>query len=316
MSAVTELTSLRMARAPRLDVLLDTDLGNDIDDVLAIKLLATLQRLGYLNLRGVMLSNGCRESLAYANALLTDCSLACPIGFNLAAPAGSADRYAYLERDFPQSPHRQLFDLTDPGECRRFLEAARADQLIMIGPATNIPLLRAADPMLPGRLSIYSMAGNLRYDVPEFNVLTDPHAFVALLDSSFRSVRVCDFSLGDMLFFDFCAIEALEQQRRESLLTRSYRSFRSEPYDRQLWDPCTVLACATRDDTIFRWSQAVIGVNVETSVTYLNPPAPAGGLACGSVEVASLQPSANLLVKLFLYELMLGLSYSPFTPTN
>lgn len=169
-----------------LPVLLDTDIGSDIDDAVA---LAYLLRQPGCELLGVTTVTGEPEKRAsLADAV---CQAAgrteVPIHVGTELPRLIAPRQ-------PRAPHTEA--LTDAWPHRTFGKEntaidflrrtihARPGEitLLTIGPLTNIALLFALDPEIPGLLKQMVMMGGWYYTrsaeghVSEWNILCDPHA--------------------------------------------------------------------------------------------------------------------------------------------
>lgn len=165
-----------------LPVLLDTDIGSDIDDAVALAYLLRQPRCDLLGITTVTGEPEKRASLADAI-----CQAAgrrdVPIHVGLKDPLLVP----------PKQPHAPQFEaLTDQWPYRRFDAAptvidflretirARPGEitLLAIGPLTNIAVLFALDPQIPGLLKHLMMMGGWFFDrpAPEWNIANDPHA--------------------------------------------------------------------------------------------------------------------------------------------
>lgn len=165
-------------------VLLDTDIGSDIDDAVC---LAYLLAQPECDLLGVTTVSGKPEARAkLASALCRAAGRSVPIYPGaprpLLGPARQpeAPQAAALERwphdiDFPRGEAVEFLRRTiraHPGEVT----------LLAIGPMTNVALLFAADPEIPALLAgLVMMVGVFTNEVAgagplEWNALNDPHA--------------------------------------------------------------------------------------------------------------------------------------------
>jgi len=165
---------------------LDTDIGNDIDDAVA---LAYLLRQGRCNLVGVSTVTGPvadRARIASAVAIAAgreDLPIYCGYGETLSGPG---------QPDCPQAEmlggveHRDDFAADPQAALAALSAAARARPgeltLLTIGPLTNAARFFQADPELPKLLKrMVLMAGHFHPDHPsqhgaEWNALCDPEA--------------------------------------------------------------------------------------------------------------------------------------------
>jgi purine nucleosidase len=167
-------------REPR-PVLLDTDIGNDIDDAVCLAYLLAQPRCDLLGITTVTADPVARAKLA--SALCRVAGKPVPIfpgaAESLAGPSlqGPPPQAAALAK----WPHETSFPAGEAVEfLRRTIRANPGEvTLLTIGPLTNVALLFAADPEIPRLLrSLVLMAGAFTADPagPEWNVHCDPHA--------------------------------------------------------------------------------------------------------------------------------------------
>ena len=178
--------------SPPIPVLLDTDIGTNIDDSLA---LAYLLRNPQCDLLGVTTVSGdvarraacadviCRE--AGRDDVPIHCGAPGPL---LSGPGQAAVPLYPAIAHHPHRPDRA------PGTAIEFLRSAIRDRpgevtLLTLGPFTNVALLFALDPGIPSMLrSIVSMAG-VYYPherTVETNVLIDPIAAAMVYQATAR----------------------------------------------------------------------------------------------------------------------------------
>ena len=161
-------------------VLLDTDIGSDIDDALALAYLLKEPRCELLGVTTVSGEAGLRAEM---------CSAVCRHAGRGDIPVHAGCDRALLA-DIPQKHAQQAAalgawprDTFAPGNTAlEFLRATiRANPgevtLIAIGPMTNVGLLFAADPEIPALLkSLVLMCGKFYGAGGEWNAYNDPHA--------------------------------------------------------------------------------------------------------------------------------------------
>lgn len=165
-------------------ILLDTDIGSDIDDAVALAYLLAQPRCELLGITTVTGEPEKRAMIASAQ-----CKLA---GKEIPIYPGAADPLLIAQRQ-PQAPQAAKLDKwahdTDfpKGEAIEFLRhTIRAHPgeitLFAIGPLTNIALLFHSDPEIPSLLKqLVLMCGvfrgmNWQGEPLEWNAILDPHA--------------------------------------------------------------------------------------------------------------------------------------------
>ena len=167
---------------PSTPVLLDTDIGSDIDDALA---LAYLLRQPRCELVGITTVSGEPQK----RAMLADAVCQAggrediPIHAGTSAPLLAEQRQPHA----PQSaalasgdwPHREFAPNTAIDFLRGTIHARPGEiTLLAIGPLTNLALLFALDPSIPSILKELVLMGGWYFDrpQPEWNIRCDPHA--------------------------------------------------------------------------------------------------------------------------------------------
>ena len=167
---------------PTIPILLDTDIGSDIDDALALAYLLRQPRCELLGITTVSGEPQARASLADA---------VCRAGGRTDIPlhAGTAAPLLVHQNQphAPQSavlasgnwPHQKFAPNTAINFLRETIHAQPGEiTLLAIGPLTNIALLFALDPDVPYLLKEIVLMGGWFFDrpQPEWNIRCDPHA--------------------------------------------------------------------------------------------------------------------------------------------
>jgi len=168
----------------REKILLDTDIGSDIDDAVC---LAYLLANPDCELLGITTVTGQAEMRAQMASVL--CQVAgkeVPIYPGVEAPLLVEQKQKIAQQTIAASrwTHQEKFPQHQAIEfLRRTIHAYPGEvTLLTIGPLTNIALLLASDPEIPGLLKrLVSMCGVFANKTPgagllEWNALVDPHA--------------------------------------------------------------------------------------------------------------------------------------------
>ena len=164
-----------------IPVLLDTDIGSDIDDAVA---LAYLLRQPRCELLGITTVSGEPDK----RAMLADAVCRAggrpdvPVHVGVEAPFLVAPRQPHApqaEALTDQWPHREFGRENTAIEFLRETIHSRPGEitLLPIGPLTNVALLFALDPEIPSLLKGVMMMGGWFYAPRlEWNIICDPHA--------------------------------------------------------------------------------------------------------------------------------------------
>jgi inosine-uridine nucleoside N-ribohydrolase len=164
-------------------ILLDTDIGGDIDDALA---LAYLLKQPHCELLGITTIGGESEKrAALASAICHAAGQAeVPVHVGASAPLLVPERqpHAYQSAALTDQWPHHTFDKRNTAMAflRETIRAHPGDiTLLTIGPLTNIGLLFAVDPDIPALLKgVMMMGGCFSATEPEeeWNIVCDPHA--------------------------------------------------------------------------------------------------------------------------------------------
>ena len=179
-------------------VLLDTDIGSDIDDAVCLAYLLAQPECDLLGITTV--TGETKKRAMLASAL---CKVA---GVEIPIHRGSDDPILVVQRQkkAPQAAKLDKWEHDtdfDPGTALEFLRTTIRQNpgevtLLAIGPMTNVGLLFAADPEIPSLLNeLVLMCGAFRTGGPgrtEWNAGGDPHATVIV----YRAEATVHRSLG------------------------------------------------------------------------------------------------------------------------
>jgi inosine-uridine nucleoside N-ribohydrolase len=163
-------------------IILDTDIGSDIDDAVCLAYLLAQPRCQLLGITTV--SGQVEERARLASALCQHAGADVPIFPGAEAPLLGPQRQPQAPQSQALSrwPHQQQFP---QGQAIEFLrQTIRANPgeitLLAIGPLTNVALLFAADAQIPhllkGLVLMCGVFAHYRSPLVEWNAGCDPHA--------------------------------------------------------------------------------------------------------------------------------------------
>lgn len=244
------------------NLVLDTDIGNDIDDALALGMLNVLQTRGACQLLAVTLTNPDPQAGAFVaavNAFYGHGDI--PIGVNPKAPRVRVSPYLKLaaacasdgEKVFPSN----FAAAAAPAALtllRRTLAAAADHSVVMvqIGFFTNLARLLGSPPdaisPLPGReliarkvrlLSVMAGAFQTVNDAShylEFNVRHDIPSAMRVAQSWPTPMVWSGIGVGLKVLFPARSVERGLAYAPRHPLREAYQLYRPMPYDRPTWD--------------------------------------------------------------------------------
>lgn len=263
-------------------VLLDTDMGNDIDDALALTMLHALQRRGECELIGISLSKDNPWAAPYTRLVNIRCGNAgVPVGRISAGP--SPDEGNFIRQITQSCPAgTPLTDKAQYEESVPMLRRLLASQedgsvvIITIGFFTNLARLldSPADAISPlhGHTllarkvkSVCSMAANFRPTPeqssgpdsgnPEFNIRTDISAARHFITHCPRPIDFSGFEIGIELLFPSTRIEEILAVEPSNPVASAYAAYVALPHDRPCWDQTAVLQAVRPSEHYFDLSQ-------------------------------------------------------------
>lgn len=248
-----------------LRVIFDTDLGNDIDDVLALQMLLNYEQEGKIDLLGITLCKANPATIAFTDGYCRfNNRNDIPMGYAYhgVTPEDGTYLLPTLEAKINGQPLLQPARTIDSKlpEGYKLLRQLLAGQpdgsvvLIAVGPLTNIGnlLVSEADEFsdLSGRElvrakvnRVVTMAGLFsdEFDFPEYNVVCD-------LQAAHRTFELCPVPLtttgwevGNKLLYPHESVLRDFGNPEAHPLSVAYCHYMEMPYDRQTWDLTAVL---------------------------------------------------------------------------
>ena len=193
------------------NIILDTDIGTDSDDIGAVSVLCNLHRQGKINLLAVTSTSSTLEPV-YTVDLIAECyGVSVPIGKNEFTYADDAEHGDYARKICKQY-HSRLEGKQIPTATKVLRKALTQGNvtLVTIGPLVNIATLldSPADEISPltGKelvaknvTEMYVMAGTFTNNWTEFNVKENVAAFNKMLDEVICPMTFIPWEVGALV---------------------------------------------------------------------------------------------------------------------
>lgn len=264
--------------AEPVPLVFDTDMGNDVDDALALAMLHALESRGECRLIAVTITKDNPWSAVYVDLVDTFYGRAqIPVGMvkgSGIAPNASPMIQVPSQRKRPDGsfvyPRRLASGAEAPDSVallRRVL-AAEADAsvvIVQVGFSTNLARFLGSSPDDASPLSgrdlarrkvrlLSMMAGNFAEPKPEYNVQTDIPSAQELFRDWPTPIVVSGFEIGASILFPAASIERDFSYVPDHPIAEAYRNYMKMPYDRPTWDLTAALYAVRPDRGYFTLS--------------------------------------------------------------
>jgi inosine-uridine nucleoside N-ribohydrolase len=274
---------------PRL--IFDTDMGNDIDDAMALAMIHALQRRGACELLAVTSTKDEPKSAAFIDALNHFYGVPdVPIGAVRDGATPEASRFNGLADQYPHDL-RGGEEAPEAVSLLRKTLAAQPDgsvTVVQVGFFTNLARLLDSGPdeasPLPGKelvqrkvKELVLMAGafqTIRHDnaYREYNVIKDIPAAQKVAGEWPTPVVWSGFEIGIAAAYPWASIEEDFQYVRRHPIVEAYLAYvPSKPHDRPTWDLTAVLQAVYPDRGYFQLSPPGQARVAEDGVTVFSP---------------------------------------------
>ena len=262
-----------------IPVILDTDVGNDIDDVLAMQMLLNYEKKGKIDLLGITISKCNPYSLEYIDAYCRfNDKYDIPLGY--AYNGMNTDDGHYLRQTLDTiidnnkilHPKRSLKDhILEGYKLLRKLLAEQEDHsvvFIALGPETNLArlLISEADEyseldgkaLVAQKVKLLSVMGGLygnEFDFPEWNIVNDLNAAQITFKEWPTPIIASGWELGNKIRYPHQSILNDLAGSYKHPLCVSYKIYQEMPYDRETWDLTSVLQAIEPGNNYFNLSE-------------------------------------------------------------
>jgi inosine-uridine nucleoside N-ribohydrolase len=239
--------------ATPLNVIFDTDMGNDVDDALALAMLHAFASRGEVKLLAVTVSKGnpwAAEYVRMVNEYYGRGNI--PVGMVRRGKTPNDGQYVRQVCEL-HGRHLNSAVVPDAVQLLRKTLAGEPDgavTLIQVGFSTNLARLMESAPDSFSNLTgmelirkkvraLTVMAGNFAASKPEFNVMIDIPAATRLFANWPTDIYISGFEVGSAILFPASSIE--HDFPAGNPVAEAYRLYQKMPYDRPSWDLTTVV---------------------------------------------------------------------------
>jgi len=262
-------------------IIFETDMGNDIDDALALDMLYKYQDAGDIELLGIMTNKNSEYSAAFIDQMNNWYGYPeIPVGIvrNGADSENDAVNYTMLvalmkdEQGAPQFSQTESYpqSLMDAHTLYRKLLAEQPDHsvtVISVGFSTNLARLLESRPdnyspltgkeLVSKKVKLLSMMAGCfnKEDQPEYNVVKDIPAAKKVFDEWPTTLVASPFEVGIQINYPGQSIEQDFKWASLHPMVEAYKKYLEMPYDRPTWDLTSVLY-AVEGSSFFDRSEA------------------------------------------------------------
>lgn len=266
LSAACALGTATAADPAPVRLIFDTDIGNDVDDVLALGVIHSLQTRGECELLAVTITKDHEQAAAFTDAVNTFYGRgSIPIGVVRDGVTREPSRFNVLAAQRDGGELRYPHDLRSGAEApeavallRRTL-AAQPDGSVVIaqvGFSTNLARLLASQPDDVSELSgmdlvkrkvrlLSAMAGAFQpingATHHEYNVVKDVPSAQQLIQQWPTPIVFSGFEIGLAITYPATSIEQDYDYVAHHPLAEAYRLYEPPPHNRPTWDLTSVL---------------------------------------------------------------------------
>lgn len=280
----------------RLKVILETDIGNDVDDALALDMLYKYVEWGQVDLLAVMINKDAPAPAEYMDIMNTWYGHTdIPVGIVRDGSDDPWGQYAQKVVDLKNEDGTPMFarsrksydDLPDAHMLYRQILAKQPDASVVIatvGFSTNLARLldTPADEYSPltgkelvaKKVKLLSaMAGNIsELEHHEYNVVKDLPAAVKVFAEWPTEIVVSPFEVGRAIKYPGESIENDFTWAPKHPMVEAYKAYLPMPYDRPTWDLTSVLYAVEGDSWFTMSEPGRIEITQEGSSVFTSSP--------------------------------------------
>lgn len=277
--ALTLGLAFAAAAAPPIPVIFDTDMGNDVDDALALAMLHSLESRSEVKLLAVTVTKDNPWAARFVSAVNLFYGRGnIPIGRVKDGATKEEGDYARKAIDGGRHPWNDKTE--DAVQLLRKTLEGQADHsvvIIQVGFSTNLARLLATPggkDLVAKKVRLLSvMAGDFAGGGPEYNVKEDIASCQKLVAEWPTPIVWSGFEVGKTIKFPATSITHDFGWSEKNPVVDGYKAYMKFPYDRETWDLTAVLYAVRPDAGYFGLSPAGTVVVDEKGTTKLQPSA-------------------------------------------
>lgn len=272
-----------LAHAAPVKLIFDTDMGNDVDDLMALIMIHNLQKRGACELLAVTVTKDHPQAAAFVDAVNTLYGYPdTPIGVVRDGAAKEAGKFNLLADKYPHDL-KSGADAPEAGGLIKDILAKQPDGSVVIaqvGFFTNLARLMddaEAKALIAKKVKVLSlMAGafqtvNFNTRHLEYNVKLDIPAAQKLAKEWPTPMVWSGFEIGVAAAFPHVVIEQDLDYMPQHPLKEAYYLYNPPPHDRPTWDPTSVLYAIYPDRGYFDLSPPGNVIVEDDSATLFRP---------------------------------------------
>jgi inosine-uridine nucleoside N-ribohydrolase len=249
-------------------IIFDTDMGNDIDDALALAMLHALQSRGECRLLAVTLTKNHPLAGPFVDALNTFYGRGeIPIGvrrdgtnggsrFLKLAAVRDGDRLRYPgdldPKTAPAAPEllRQVLTAEPDGSVTLVQVGFFSNLARLLETPADVELVRRKVKLLCIMGGSFQVIRSNRHFL-EYNVKMEIPAAQKVADEWPTPIVWSGFEIGDALRYPAVSIERDFTYAEHHIIPEAYRLYEPPPHERPMWDPSAVLYAVRPDESYF-----------------------------------------------------------------
>ena len=264
--------------AEPVHIIFDTDMGNDVDDALALAMLHSFESRGEAKLLAVTITKDnpwCAPYIDLVNTFYGRGDI--PIGMVRDGKTPQNNPMIQVPANRRRAdgsfiyPHRITDGRQAPDAVSLLRRTLVAEQdggvvIVQVGFSTNLARLLDSSPDAVSPLAgrdlvrrkvrlLVAMAGNFASSKPEYNVETDVPSARKVFEQWPTPIVVSGYEVGEAMLFPAASIERDFAYVADHPVADAYRAYMKMPYDRPTWDLTAALYAVRPDREYFSLSE-------------------------------------------------------------